>query len=110
MALLICIAAGIRPIITSSSDEKIAKLKKISPAVEGINYRTSEVKTKTLKLTNGKGVDFVINNIGLRSIPDDLEVLRKKGCIALIGFLGGFESNFNPDVLFALVLKACKLQ
>lgn len=110
MALLLCVAAGIKPIITSSSDDKIAKLKKISPVVEGINYKTSDVTAEALKLTNGKGVDFLVNNIGISSIPDDLEVIRKHGSVALVGFLGGFEANFNAQLLFAVLLKACKLQ
>jgi len=110
MALLICVAAGIKPIITSSSDEKITKLKKISPVVEGINYLTTDVNAETLKLTSGKGVDLLVNNVGISSIPDDLEVIRKRGSIALVGFLGGFEASFDPQLLFTIMLKACRVQ
>jgi hypothetical protein len=59
MTVLVCLAAGIKPIITSSSDAKLAKLKKLSPCVHGINYNTSDVKAEVLKLTDGKGVDFI---------------------------------------------------
>jgi NADPH:quinone reductase-like Zn-dependent oxidoreductase len=110
MALLICLAAGIRPIVTSSSDEKIAKLKEISPVIEGINYKTSDVRARTLELTDGKGVDFLINNVGLSSLPDDLELIRKTGIIAFLGFLGGFEADFDPQLLFTVLLKACRIQ
>jgi NADPH:quinone reductase-like Zn-dependent oxidoreductase len=110
MTLLICIAAGIKPIITSSSDEKIAKLKKLSPTVMGINYKTSDVKTAVLELTNGNGVDLVLNNIGISSIPNDLEVIRKNGSIALVGFLEGFTASYSADILVSVMLKACRIQ
>lgn len=110
--LHLCIAAGIKPIITSSSDEKIAKLKKLSPLVEGVNYRTSaDLNGDILKLTEeGRGVDYIINNIGLSSLPNDLKVIRKQGRIALVGFLGGTEADFPPAILFNLIFKAVRLQ
>jgi hypothetical protein len=40
MALILCVAAGIRPIITSSSNKKITVLQKLYPEVRGINYKT----------------------------------------------------------------------
>jgi NADPH:quinone reductase-like Zn-dependent oxidoreductase len=110
MSVLICIAAGIKPIITSSLDEKLARLTKLSPTVCGINYRTADVKSEVLKLTNGKGVDFILNNIGLSSIPDDLEMIRRSSSIAFVGFLGGFTADWSPQVLLTLILKACKIQ
>ncbi|KAH8698234.1 hypothetical protein GQ44DRAFT_764765 [Phaeosphaeriaceae sp. PMI808] len=110
MTLMICIAAGIKPIITSSSSDKIQKLEKLSPAVRGINYKTADVNAEVLKLTNGKGVDFVLNNIGLSSIPDDLKVVRRSGSIALVGFLDGFTTEYSPEVLFSVLVKSCKIQ
>ncbi|KAF2026900.1 NAD(P)-binding protein [Setomelanomma holmii] len=110
MALLVCLAAGIKPIITSSSDAKIAKLKQLSPAVQGINYKTEDVKAQVLRLTSSKGVDFVLNNAGISSLPDDLAMIRKNGSIALVGFLDGFTAQFPPEVLLTVLLKACKIQ
>jgi NADPH:quinone reductase-like Zn-dependent oxidoreductase len=110
MSVLICIAAGIKPIITSSSDEKLARLTKLSPTVCGINYKTADFKSEILRLTDGKGVDFILNNIGLSSIPDDLEMIRRSGSIAFVRFLGGFTANWSPQVLLTLILKACKIQ
>jgi NADPH:quinone reductase-like Zn-dependent oxidoreductase len=110
MTLLICIAASIKPIITSSSDQKIIKLKELSPTVHGINYNTVDVNAEVLKSTNGKGVDFVLNNTGISSIPDDLEVVRKRGSVALVGFLEGYTADFSANVLLSVMMKACKIQ
>ena len=110
MALQICIAAGFNTIITSSSDEKIAKLEKLSPKVHSVNYKTADIKAEVMKRTNGKGVDFVLNNAGVSSIPLNIETIRRSGSIALVGFLDGFSADYSPAVLIGLILKACKLQ
>lgn len=111
-ALLICIAAGIRPIITSSSDEKLEAIKKRSPLIEGINYKKhADVAAEVLRLTDGKGVDVIVNNAGPTSIPNDLTALRaRRGTISLVGFLGGVQGEWDPAVLVTLLLKSAKIQ
>lgn len=112
MALLICLAAGIRPIITSSSNEKLSKLMQIAPGISGVNYKsTPDISVEISRLTHGKGVDYVLNNVGLSSIPTDLQILRGYGgSIALIGFLGGLEANWHSSVLMTLIVKAAKVK
>lgn len=106
-ALQICLAAGIRPIITSSSDAKLDKLRQLDSTIGLINYKThTEITAEVSRLTDGKGVDYVLNNIGVASIPDDLQILRKRsGRVALIGFLDGFEADWSPSLLFTLIAK-----
>ncbi|KKY27085.1 putative alcohol dehydrogenase [Diplodia seriata] len=111
-ALQLCIAAGIKPIITSSSDEKLEAIKKLSPAVEGINYKKhADVAAEVLRLTEGKGVDIVVNNTGMGSFPSDFASLRKRyGTISWVGFLEGFKGDWDPSHLFALMTKSAKIQ
>lgn len=111
-AVLVCIAAGIRPIITSSSDAKLELVKKISPKVEGINYKKQPDTTQeVLRLTNGRGVDFVINNTGSASIPADIAALRqKRGTISLVGFLEKMKADWDPSLLLNLMAKTATVQ
>jgi NADPH:quinone reductase-like Zn-dependent oxidoreductase len=111
-ALQICLAAGIKPIITSSSNVKLDKLKQIDSNIGLINYKSCpDVAAEVLRLTGGKGVDYVFNNIGVASIPDDLRVLRKRGGrIALIGFLDGFTADWSPSLLMELIVKEAQIQ
>ncbi|KAJ4320708.1 hypothetical protein N0V94_003238 [Neodidymelliopsis sp. IMI 364377] len=106
-ALQICLAAGIRPIITSSSDAKLDKLKQLDSSIGLINYRTNpDVATEVFRLTGGRGVDYVFNNIGVASIPNDLQMLRKRGGrVALISFLEGFKAEWSPSLLMKLIAK-----
>ncbi|KAI9172647.1 Zinc-type alcohol dehydrogenase [Paramyrothecium foliicola] len=111
-ALLLCIAAGLQVIVTSSSDEKIENVKKLGPRVEGINYKkTTDIAAEAQRLTNGRGVDFVVNNSGPGSIPDDIKALRARGgTVSLVGFLAGFDAAWPPAALMALMAKQAKLK
>ena len=98
-----------KAIITSSSDEKLAAIKeKFSTStfkVEGYNYRTYPDQADEVKrLTDGKGVDMVVNNVGPGSLPADLDSLKpQKGVITLVGFLGGLSGDWEPSALLAAI-------
>lgn len=111
-SLLLCVAAGIRPVITSSSDDKLAAIKKLDPSVRGLNYKTvSDQASEIKRLTDGRGVDFVVNNTGVGSIPDDISFLAPRGgTISLVGFLAGFDADWEPKKLMDLMFKTAKLQ
>lgn len=106
-ALLICLAAGVTPIITSSSDKKLEEIRKLSPEVKTINYKTvSDMTEEVKRLTDGKGVDFVINNVGPSSIPQDISFLRNRGgTVSLVGFLGGVGGDWKPEAIMGLMMK-----
>jgi NADPH:quinone reductase-like Zn-dependent oxidoreductase len=107
-----CTAAGIRPIITSSSDEKLQALQKIYPETHGINYKTTtDIGAEVKRLTDGRGVDFVINNTGPQSIIDNIDLLCVRGgTVALVGFLQGFEADWEPRRIMDLMIKAAKIK
>lgn len=105
-ALLLLIDAGIKTIITSSSDAKIAQLEKLSPLVTGVNYKTNpNVSAEVQRITNGRGVDIAVNNIGPVSIPSNLDSIRVDGSIVILGFLAGLTADWNPGELMKLMWK-----
>jgi len=110
-ALIILINIGVKTIITSSSEEKIANIKKLSPLIEGINYKAQpDIASEVQRLTNGRGADIIINNIGVESIPVNIASLAPRGTISLVGFLDGFEASWNPSALMGLMGKRGKIQ
>ncbi|KAI1020001.1 hypothetical protein LB503_006089 [Fusarium chuoi] len=111
-ALLICVAAGIQPIITSSSDEKLEAVKKLGSQVRGINYKTTKDQASEVsRLTDGRGVDFVINNTGPASIPQDISFLRQRGgTVSLVGFLDGIGGDWQPATIMALMGKSARIK
>jgi NADPH:quinone reductase-like Zn-dependent oxidoreductase len=95
-------AAGARPIITSSSDDKIAKVKAMG-AFGTVNYRTNpEWQKEVRKLTGDVGVDHVLEVGGRDTLPRALEALAYDGHIALIGGLSGFASDVPAGRLLGM--------
>jgi NADPH:quinone reductase-like Zn-dependent oxidoreductase len=86
-------AAGAKPIITSSSDEKLGRARTLG-AIGGVNYKTTADWDKPVRaLTGGVGVQQVLEVGGKDSVPHALATLGQGGHIALIGGLGGFGGD-----------------
>jgi NADPH:quinone reductase-like Zn-dependent oxidoreductase len=87
--------AGARVLATSSSDEKLARVKALG-ASDGINYRATPEWGETVRqLTGGRGVDHVIEVGGAGTLAQSLRAVRTAGHVALIGVLSGY-GQFNP--------------
>lgn len=98
--------AGARVIATSSSDEKIQKLRHLG-ADETINYETREDwDAAVLELTQKRGVDHVIEVGGGGTFAKSLNAVRIGGHVAMIGALTG-AAGFSPVSVF---MKAVRLQ
>jgi len=96
---------GARVIITSSSDEKLKRAKELG-AWQTINYTTTpDWEKEVLGLTNGVGVDHVVEVGGAKTLGKSVMATRHAGSIGLIGVLTMGE--FNPLMILA---KSIKLQ
>ncbi len=92
-------AAGAKPIITSSQDEKLEKAKALG-AFATVNYRSNpEWQREVRELTGGHGVDQVLEIGGRETLGKALEALAYGGHIALIGGLSGYGSDIPTDSL-----------
>lgn len=88
-------AAGARPIITSSSDEKLQRARSLG-AVATVNYRTNPEWQKEVRTaTQGAGVSHVLEIGGKDTLPKALASLALGGHVALIGGLTGFEGSVD---------------
>src|SRR5215216_5957444 len=97
---------GARVIITSSSDEKLARARELG-ADETINYKkTPEWDKEVLTLTDKVGVDHVIEVGGAGTLSKSLNSVSVGGQVDLIGVLttGG---DFNP---LSVLMKGVRLQ
>jgi NADPH:quinone reductase-like Zn-dependent oxidoreductase len=91
--LQLALAAGARPIITSSSDAKLERAKALG-AFGTVNYKTTpDWEKPVLALTGGVGVHEVLEVGGKDTLPHALASIAPGGAIALIGGLGGFGGN-----------------
>ena len=98
-ALQFAKAAGARVIATSSSSERLARLTALG-ADHVINYREqAEWGASVLELTDGIGVDHIVEVGGPNTLPQSLIAARTGGHLAIIGAVGGFDGG----IPFALV-------
>ena len=98
--------AGARVIATSSSDEKLARAKRLG-ADEVINYRTTlEWGIRAAEIAGG-GVDHVVEVGGPATLDQALAAVRYGGEVALVGVLTGFAGPINTG---AILMKAINLR
>jgi NADPH:quinone reductase-like Zn-dependent oxidoreductase len=106
-ALQIAKMHGARVIVTSSSDEKLARARALG-ADDTINYRTyPEWETQVLSLTGGRGVDHVVEVGGPGTLEKSCIAARVGGNVWLIGVLTGFAATISP---LNVLLKSLKVQ
>jgi len=100
-------AAGYRTVITSSSDEKLARAKALG-ADHLVNYRTTPDWSKAVReATGGRGADFIMEVGGGGTIQESMKAIRIGGHIAVIGIVAGAGEPFNPA---SLIGNSAKLQ
>jgi NADPH:quinone reductase-like Zn-dependent oxidoreductase len=88
--------AGLRTIITSSSDEKLQRAQSLG-ASDVINYKTKPKWDEEARaLTGTVGVDHVVEVGGSDTLPRSLRAVRPGGSISLIGILSGVDPVVSP--------------
>jgi NADPH:quinone reductase-like Zn-dependent oxidoreductase len=98
-AIQFAAAAGARVISTSSSDEKLGRARQLG-ATDTINYKAMpEWEKEVQRLTEGRGVDHVVEVGGPGTLPRSLRSVRRGGTVNVIGLLTGGGGEINPLVL-----------
>ena len=104
-ALQFAKAAGATVIATSSSDEKLERLKALG-ADHLINYKAEPKWGKKAKeMTGGRGVDHVLEVGGPGTLTQSMWACRMGGHIALIGVLTGISGEVPTYLLFSSQLR-----
>lgn len=94
-------AAGAIVIATSSSDEKLERLRAMG-ADHLINYRTQPQWAKPVAdITGGRGVDHIVEVGGSQTLSQSLRACRIGGHISMIGVLTGREGPVSTAMLMS---------
>lgn len=99
VAVQIAKAAGARVIGTVSSDSKTALVKQYG-ADDVINYVSSDFAAETMRLTNGRGADLILDAVGKPTFEPGLKCLAPFGHLLLYGRAGGPPDPLNVFRLF----------
>lgn len=93
-ALLFGKALGAEVIITSSSDEKLERMRELG-ADFGINYEEHPKWGEDInEITDGVGADHIVEVGGAETLPQSVKGVRIGGHISLIGVLSGHVEDF----------------
>ncbi len=104
-AVQIARAAGAQVIGTVSSDDKADLVRKFG-AQEVINYATHDFAAETMRITNGRGVDLILDAVGKPTFEKGLACLAPFGHLILYGSAGGAPEPLDlRRHLFAKSLK-----
>ncbi len=93
-AIQLASARGARVLATAGSDKKCRACEQLG-AERAINYRTEDFVDVVKQLTNGRGVDLILDIVGGDYIPRDLASLAVDGRLVVIGFMGGDTATID---------------
>lgn len=97
-ALQIAKALGAEVYVTSGSDEKLARAKKLG-ADRGINRLKGDWAEALLTLTQDRGIDHIIETVGGENLQHSLRAVAVHGRISVIGVLAGSEITLSASEL-----------
>lgn len=87
-AIQLAAACGVRVLATAGSDEKCRACEALG-AERAINYRTDDFVTVVRDLTDGRGVDLILDIVGGSYTNRSLSALAMDGRLVVIGFMEG---------------------
>ena len=97
-AIQLAKAIGARVLATAGSDDKCAAC--LSLGADGaINYRTQDFVAETRRLTDGRGVDVVLDMVAGDYVARELECLAEDGRLAIIAVQGGTRSAIDAGLV-----------
>ena len=101
LSILLAKALGATVYTLAGGSKKVEAAKKLG-SHEVIDYKKhSAWPTEIMKLTKGRGVDIVIDNVGALTFAKSLQSVRRGGKIVTVGNTSGYDVAFDNRLLFA---------
>jgi NADPH2:quinone reductase len=91
-------ALGAQVIATAGSDEKCAACLALG-ADHAINYKTADFSLEAKRLTDGKGVNVILDMVAGSYVAREVECLAEDGRLVIIAVQGGIKAEFNAGMV-----------
>ncbi len=91
-------AMGATVIVTAGSDDKCAACLALS-ADHAINYKTHDFEVEALRLTQGRGVDVVLDMVAGAYVAKEINCLAEDGRLVIIAVQGGIQAEVNAGLV-----------
>jgi NADPH2:quinone reductase len=99
-AIQMAAQAGATVFSTASSDEKLDRLEPFG-LEHGINYANENFVEQVRELTDGRGVDVVLDSVGGKNLVDSIDALAYRGTLVSVGVAGRAGSDVEAKTLWA---------
>ncbi|MDE2418172.1 MAG: NAD(P)H-quinone oxidoreductase [Burkholderiales bacterium] len=97
-AIQLAKAMGATVIATAGNDEKCAACLALG-ADFAINYKTQDFQAEALRLTNGRGVDVILDMVAGSYVAKEVQCLAEDGRLVIIAVQGGVQSEINAGLV-----------
>ncbi len=91
-------AMGARVIVTAGSDEKCAACLALG-ADHAINYKTHDFQVEVKRLTDGLGVNVILDMVAGSYVAKEIECLSEDGRLVIIAVQGGVKCEINAGLV-----------
>jgi NADPH:quinone reductase-like Zn-dependent oxidoreductase len=99
-AIQIASRHGARVFATAGTDEKLARARQLG-ARDVVNHTTEDLPGRIREFTNGRGVDIVVEHVGIATWERSLKSLARGGRLVTCGATTGHDAQIDLRVLFA---------
>ena len=100
MAIQLAKAAGARVAVTAGSEDKLAFCRELGADI-AINYREQDFVEEVRAATDGHGADVVLDLMGAKYLPRNVDVLATAGRLVVIGLMGGHKGELDLGKLLS---------
>ncbi|WP_406297605.1 NAD(P)H-quinone oxidoreductase [Embleya sp. NBC_00888] len=98
MAIQLASAAGARVFTTAGSAVKLERCRELGAEV-AINYRDEDFVARVREVTDGAGVDVILDNMGAKYLDRNVDALAVNGRLVVIGLQGGARGELDLNKL-----------
>ena len=98
MAIQLATAMGARVVVTAGTADKLAVCRDLGAEV-GINYREEDFVERILAVTDGRGADVILDNMGAKYLARNVSALAPDGRLVVIGLQGGTKAQLDLGLL-----------
>lgn len=91
-------AAGAKVIVTVGNEEKVRACIALG-ADHAINYKTADFAAEVKRLTDGKGVDVILDMVAGSYVAREIECLAEDGRLGIIAVQGGTQSQIHAGLV-----------
>jgi putative PIG3 family NAD(P)H quinone oxidoreductase len=97
-AIQLAHAVGARVLTTAGSEAKLEVCRSLGADV-AVNYREQDFVEEVAAATDGKGADVILDNMGAKYLPRNVDALATEGRLVVIGMQGGSKAELDLGVL-----------